>query len=125
MINQKSDLSIQDNIPEKWREKYLIKRIGEADIEVTLEERNAILHMLQQGLRYVQIGKFTLMLNSIKSIDPKWGNDNIPPRPILIENYNFYFDEVKKVEVKTFKDSNKAELELWDSIFEKVKRLKP
>jgi uncharacterized protein YnzC (UPF0291/DUF896 family) len=88
MDNPRSDLSTQSNIPEKWREKFLIKRIGENDIEITLEERNAILEMLARGMRYVQIGKYTIMLNSIKSIDPKWGKDNIPPRP----------------EIKVFKD---------------------
>ena len=64
-----------------WEERFIIKRIDEKDIEITIQERNGILASLSAGDRFVQIGKYTLMLNGIKSIDPKYGNDNIPPKP--------------------------------------------
>lgn len=90
MTNLKSDLSIQDEegsemiewekkLHNKWDEKFLIKRIGEENIEITLRQRNDILTALNDGARFVQIGKYTLMINSIKSIDPRYEPDNIPP----------------------------------------------
>lgn len=69
------------SIPPEWRERFLIKRIKEEDIEITLEQRNTILECLNRGDQFIQIGKYTLMLNSIKSIDPYYEPDNIPPCP--------------------------------------------
>ena len=108
---ENSQLSVQHKIPEKWREKYLLKRIGEDDIEMSLEERNEILKSLMTNARFIQIGKHTIMVNTIKSIDPKWGEKNIPPRPKerrtgeLIKGTYHY-----KIE-------NKEELLLWDMLF--------
>lgn len=67
--------------PPEWKERFLIKRIGEDNIEITLDERNQILRSFNNGDQYIQIGKYTLMLNSIKSIDPFYEPDNIPPCP--------------------------------------------
>jgi hypothetical protein len=111
VINQKLSLS-QNNIPEKFREKYLIKRIGEDDIEITLEQRDNILKALNGGARFIQVGKYTLMLNSIKSIDPKWGGANIPPRPVKLYDYSDPKDDVVGRKI-----SNKDEIDLWDSLF--------
>jgi hypothetical protein len=98
----------------KWQERFIIKRIGEDDIEITLEQRNEILKALNNGGRFIQVRKHTLMLNSIKSIDPKWGEDNIPPRPeeILKCDYNNITDNTVKAKLL-----NKEEIEEWDSIF--------
>lgn len=91
MINQKSDLLIQNKeeekelikwekrLHDKWDEKFFIKRIGEENIEITLSQRNEILKALNDGARFIQIGKYTLMMNSIKSIDPRYEPANIPP----------------------------------------------
>lgn len=48
---------------------------------ISLETRNEILRQLARNGKYIQIGEYTIMLNSIKSIDPRWGANNIPPRP--------------------------------------------
>jgi len=109
-------LSTQSEIPEKWQEKFLIKRIDEDDIEVTLEERNMILQGLRAGIRFVQVGKYTLMLNAIKSIDPKWGKDNVPPRPYLKERYRL--DMVNGKATKQLVETNEKEIELWDTLFD-------
>ena len=116
MTSQKSSLSTQSEIPEKWQEKFLIKRIDEDDIEVTLEERNMILQGLRAGIRFVQVGKYTLMLNAIKSIDPKWGKDNVPPRPYLKERYRL--DMVNGKATKQLVETNEKEIELWDTLFD-------
>lgn len=50
---------------------FLLKRIGEVDLEISNEERMVILRALKANVRYVQIRDYTLMLNAIKSIDPK------------------------------------------------------
>lgn len=95
-MNDLTSSSSQDQAerPEKFQEKFLLKRIGEEDIEITLPQRNAIIEALGSSSRFVQIRKHTIMVNSIKSIDPMWGEDNIPPRPkptdwvMEIENRN-------------------------------------
>ncbi len=110
MTNQKSHLSTQNS----FREKFLIKRIDEHDIEITLEERNAILESLNAGVRFAQIGKYTLMLNAIKSIDPKYGAKNIPPRPT--PDVSGYFDEKKQIYIETG-NINQKELDSWDEKF--------
>lgn len=84
MVDQKLQSSVPTQtgkIPDKWQEKYLIKRIDEDDIEISVQERNGILQALNSGQRFIQIKKYTLMLNGIKSIDPKWGEKNIPSKP--------------------------------------------
>lgn len=74
-------------IPAKWRPKYLLKRIGEEDITISLETRDEILKQLANGGRFVQIGEYTIMLNGMKSIDPYWGARNIPPCPASSFDY--------------------------------------
>lgn len=111
MKNLKSPLSIPPKIPPKWQERFLIKRIGEADIDISLEERNAILRALKSGTRYIQIGKYTIMINSIKSIDPKYGDKNIPPRPKLQVVFKYEDTVARPV------GSNVDEVDEYDAIF--------
>lgn len=101
------------SIPNEWKEHFLIKRIEEEDIRVTLEERNAILQALTNGSRFVQIGKYTLMVNSIKSIDPVYEPDNIPPRPSPKEL------EAQLVEGKYVIEYDHTLPELWDKLYDK------
>lgn len=111
---QSSDPILHGKIPEKWQERFLIKRIDEQDIEISLPEQQAILRALNAGQRYVQVGKYTLMLNGIKSIDPKWGEQNIPPRPKVRKEFNEtgigYMEKV----------TNQDELDEWDRLFGKL-----
>jgi len=112
VIDQKLSLS-QNDIPPKWREMFVIKRINEDDIVISLEQRNIILEALNNGARFVQVRKHTLMLNSIKSIDPYWENEeNIPPRP----------QEEKRIEniegnTAQYVITNEDEIALWDKLF--------
>jgi len=116
MINQKLLIS-QNEIPEKWRERFYIKRIGEDDIEITLEARDKILSVLNAGVRFIQIGKYTLMLNSIKSIDPKWGSRNIPPRPNVGKD-TFGLNEETGQLICADREEDLKELEKWKELFE-------
>jgi len=120
MENQKSQLSRQTQIgiPERWQEKYLIKRIGEEDIEITLEERNAILQVLNEGQKFIQVGKYTLMLNGLKSIDPKWGANNIPDKPIprTITTYTESKDP-RYSALATDVVTNQEEIDEWNKYF--------
>jgi hypothetical protein len=109
MADRTSSLSI----PANWQEHFLIKRIDEKDIEIDLEQRNAILQALNAGARFIQIKKYTLMLNSIKSIDPKYEPDNIPPRPV--EYYIYNGDATKEKVTKTL--ANGSDIELWDKLY--------
>lgn len=67
--------------PAKWEERFILKRINEEDLELSLIERNAILQAMGNKDRFVQVRKYTIMINAISGIDPKWGEKNIPPYP--------------------------------------------
>lgn len=98
-------------IPSKWQEKFLLKRINEEDIELTLEQRNGVLIALDKGARFAQIGKYTIMLNAIKSIDPLWGDDNIPPQPKEITSTSIVGNKA----LTTI--TNQNEIDLWFKLF--------
>lgn len=100
-------------IPSKWQERFLIKRIDAEDIEISLETRNAIVQRMQVGERFVQIGKITLMLNSIRSIEPKWGERNIPPKPK--PRYEYIIINQQAVSVMV----NQEEINEWEKFFGK------
>lgn len=118
MENQVSQLSAKQPLPER---KYLVKRIEAEDIEISETERNHIVTLLEK-VRAVQIGEYTVMVSNIRSIDPKFGAGNIPPRPkplfpvtayeldgqgrkcIRDENFN----------LKVIKASNQDEIDQWD-----------
>lgn len=107
-------------IPPKWAPKYIIKRIGDEDIIIPQSTRDVIIQALQHDLKFVQVGEYTLMLNGIKSIDPFWGKDNIPPRPAekismkIIEGTQTFSQQVE----------NKDEIAEWEKLFgEQSKKL--
>ena len=99
-------------LPTEWNERFLIKRINEEDIVISLEERDQILTMLNAGTRFVQIGKYTIMLNSIRSIDPFYGPDNVPPRPQPDTQTFYHPDGRVAIEVK-----NQDLIDLWDKTY--------
>jgi len=67
-----------------WKHSFIIKRINEPDMAITLQERNALLKAIDTpNLRFIQIGEYTIMLNSIKSIEPRWNGNTIPPKPVV------------------------------------------
>lgn len=96
-----------------FQEKYLIKRIDEHDIEISVDERNEILKALNDGQRFIQVKKYTLMLNSIKSIDPKYGERNIPPKPSPI----YIGGTVGEDGIVHQKLANGEEIEEWIKLF--------
>ncbi len=53
------------------------------------------------------------MLNAIKSIEPYWGEDNIPPRPREVKRMVFN----NKTKLATDVVINQEELDEWDRIF--------
>lgn len=65
------DLTLRSSTPNNAGKKFLIKRIDENDIEISNEERMVILKALHANVRFVQVRDYTLMLNAIKSIEPK------------------------------------------------------
>lgn len=99
------------SIPPEWRERFLLKRIGEEDIELELHERNAIINSINTGSRFIQIGKFTIMVNSIKSIDPYYPPDNIPPKPS--ERYTYEMNGNSAYQTL----SNGDEIKLWEQLY--------
>ena len=63
-----------DIIRKEKEETLLIKRFDEKNIQITIKQRNLILEALNRGDRFIQVGKYTLMINAIKSIDPEFPN---------------------------------------------------
>jgi hypothetical protein len=114
MVDQKlqSLPQTQTGIPEEWQEHFLIKRIQEDSITITLQERDAILKALNEGQKFIQVGKFTLMLNAIKSIDPVYPPDNIPQRPKELEMHPGAIMDRSQNPIM-----NQKEIDLWDKIF--------
>lgn len=109
--SQKTDKSI---IPAKWQKRYLIKRIGsDDDIEISEEQRNAIVALMNKGQHHVQLGEYTLMLSGIRSIDPKYPPNNVPPRPT--EEYTT--EIVAGVAMQAIK--NQAEIDMWEKLYGK------
>lgn len=104
----------ENQLPEKWKPKYRLKRIGEDDIIISQPTRNIIVKQLQTGGKFVQIGEFTIMLNSIKSIDPFWPPLNIPPRPRLLEAYDEIPGDLTRLKARSL---NQDELDEWDKYF--------
>lgn len=98
-------------IPPKWQPKYLIKRIGESDITITKDTRDGILRALTDGQKFIQVGEYTIMLNGIKSIDPLWGEKNIPPRP----EPDRKMEVLGEVAHETV--ANQEEIDNWDRLF--------
>lgn len=101
--------------PAKYEESFLLKRIDENDIEISLRTRNEVIKALATNTRYIQIGKYTIMVNSIKSIDPVYGMKNIPPRPK--ELLEATFDKEKNTASTTV--INQDEIDKWDAQFSK------
>ena len=78
-----SSSSIQSEI----KKNFVIKRIDEEDIKISNGERMIILKALNAGVRFVQVRDYTLMINSIKSIEPftdRWypSFDNYAPESL-------------------------------------------
>jgi hypothetical protein len=115
MASQSLELSRQTQAgktPLKWQERFYIKRIGEEDIEISLVERDEILQSLASGDKFIQIGKYTLMVNSIKSIDPKYGKYNIPPCP----KEELGYKQGENGNMLSYV-SNKSEIDEWHKCF--------
>jgi hypothetical protein len=124
MENQKLHLSTeirQQDLPEEFQSKFYIKRIDETDIEINLSQRNKILEALNAGQRFIQIGQYTLMLNSIKSIDPRYQPDNIPPEPYRYASHH-EFDQENKVYYEV-QGEEREEYVLWQKLFGSKKEL--
>lgn len=54
----------------KYSQNYVIYRIGLKPIEVDQTVRDAILELMMQNKKFIQIDEYTIMINSISSIEP-------------------------------------------------------
>jgi len=88
------DLTLRSSIQSK---RFVIKRIGESDLEINNTERMAILKALNEGVKFVQVRDYTLMLNGIKSIEP-----------VEIKAYNFKIPEFTVEKPMTQKERKQA-----------------
>lgn len=68
-------------MPDWLRPLFILKRIDEPELVLTLEQRNAIAEGYLRGDKAVIVGQHLIATFNIKSIDPMYGEDNIPPKP--------------------------------------------
>lgn len=112
MDNQKLDIS-KNNLPnkEKWMKKYYLHVISQEEpILIDEEQMKSIVNFMEQGKKFVTIGEYVIMVNSIQLIEPRYAPDNIPPRP------DDYFDRDKNMDSININEKQQQE---WDSLFEK------
>lgn len=57
-------------ISKQFDQCYQINRVKQSSIYVSEDARNKVLDSLSSGKMFVQIGKYTVMLNTISSIEP-------------------------------------------------------
>lgn len=107
----KAELNMSEK-PSKWEERFILKRYDLDDIEISLSTRDILLKAMDDDVRRFQIGKTTVIIGSIKAIEPKWGKDNIPPRPKPKHEY-----EAKPDGMMYEKTTNQDELDEWDRLF--------
>lgn len=70
------------SLPKEWEEKYWLKYIGmDEPLLLSKKTRDAVLQAMTAGTKFVQIKGYTIMVNSIQSIEPYYPPYNIPPRP--------------------------------------------
>ena len=55
---------------DSYEKNYILHRIKLDPIEVSSRGRDAVLKSLDSGKRFVQLGEYTIMLNTISSIEP-------------------------------------------------------
>jgi len=48
---------------------YLIKRFNLSDVYITKEEKDVVIKALEENIRFIQIGTFTIVLTSIAGIE--------------------------------------------------------
>lgn len=93
MQNQRLDSSKETKLPKELQKRYILKRIKLGDIEISERERNEVINYMSRGLMFVQIGEHTIMLNSLSGIEPKYGDNNIPPSPEMgTDNYTLWLE---------------------------------
>ena len=71
---------------------YIIKRIDEDGIRINGTERAGILQAMRNGVRFVELRNYIIMLNSIKSIDPGTSFTDV----------NMVLPELNELESKSF-----------------------
>jgi hypothetical protein len=67
----------------EFSQNYVVHRIGLTSIEIDQKVRDAILELMNQGKKFIQVDDFTIMLNSISAIEPM---------PIKIKPKTGHFD---------------------------------
>lgn len=95
---------------------YLVKRIDEDDILVDRATRDAILNSMAAGVRFIQVREYTLMINSIKSIDPRWGEPNVPKAPSL-PYMDTWHTAAGIGHTQSQKDEHETLLEAYNAVF--------
>lgn len=102
---------VTKTIPEKWRPRYLLQRIGSPDIDLSEAEKNQIDKAISEERQFISLHGNTLKVKMISAIVQKW-KGNIPPRPKEIVKFTGIENGVA---IKTV--LNQDEIDLWDELF--------
>lgn len=116
---QSQSLPKSEGLPEKWQKKYYVHVIGmESPILISEETKNNITEIMSRGMKFISLGEFTIMINSIKMIAPRYEPDNIPPMPT--EQYKSYLNEETQIYIQEL--SNGEEIKLWKKMYGEQKK---
>lgn len=78
------ELLKSNKIPKEYEPRYVLSWIGGDDIEIDYQTRDRILEAMNRGVKHIELfDELVVMVSSIRSIFPKYGVPNIPPRPEL------------------------------------------
>ena len=105
-------VSSNDELPEEWQRKYRLHVINMNEpITITEEQKNTVLQYMSEGKRFIVLGEYTIMTNSIQFISPRYGPDNIPVRPR---------DEMEYLVSGEKTNVNEKKQKVWDRFFSRL-----
>ncbi len=119
-----SDQISHSLIPPEWQERFYIRRFEGKDILISKEQRNKIIKAINKGDRFVQVGKYTLMLRAIKSIDPYYEPKNIPPKPKPKHKHKKVKEDGIERYLKIETEESKEKRKLWERLYSGEKDIK-
>lgn len=112
-MQQASDTLSLAEIPKEWKENYILEFFGDDEcIYITSEERLAILREINMA-KFISIRGETLAVSAIKRIKPRYGELNIPKKPLLSTTYTQH-NGVVLIEKR-----KNSLIDLWENLYEK------
>ncbi len=99
-----------------YKKRYVIHRIELEDLYVSDSEAMGVMQAIGNNQNSVVIGNAILLkCSSVTAVEPRWANDNPPPRPES-ELSTVWSDELKGPVREQTSQSKQAQM-YWDAVF--------